>query len=105
VGLTARQEFRAARLVFEGRMLRGATVDLGDHRLLLSPARIKVTRYLKGRGPRIVRVQTGLTANHRGVSESGEGILPAAGQRWRIFTWRSRQPLPTSDCNGTRRIR
>jgi hypothetical protein len=105
VGLTARQEYRSARLVFDGRMLAGATVGAGGHRVLSSPARVTVSRYLKGHGPRIVRVQTALTATSNGVTENSEGIMPRVGERWRIFTDRSRQPLPTSDCNGSRRLR
>jgi hypothetical protein len=86
-------------------MLPGATVSADDHRVLSSPARVVVIRYLKGHGPRIVRVQTGVTATSNGVTENSEGILPMAGERWRIFTDRSRQPLPTSDCNGSRQLR
>ena len=105
VGLTARQEYRSARLVFDGRMLAGATVGAGGHRVLSSPARVAVTRYLKEHGPRIVRVQTAVTATSKGVTENSEGILPQIGERWRIFTDRSREPLPTSDCDGSRRLR
>ena len=105
VGLTAREKYRSARLVFDGRMLAGATVGAGGHRVLSSPARVAVTRYLKGHGPRIVRVQTAVTTTSNGVTENSEGILPRVGERWRIFTDRSRQPLPTSDCNGSRRLR
>jgi hypothetical protein len=105
VGLTARQQYRSARLVFDGSMLAGATVVVGRHRVLSSPARVAVTRYLKGHGPRIVRVQTAVTAASNGVTENSEGITPRVGERWRIFTDRSRQPLPTSDCNGSRRLR
>jgi hypothetical protein len=86
-------------------MLPGATVSADDHRLLSSPARVAVIRYLKGHGPRIVRVQTGVTDTSKGVTENSEGILPMPGERWRIFTGRSRQPLPTSDCNGSRQLR
>jgi hypothetical protein len=92
-------------LVFEGRMLPGATVSADDHRVLSSPARVAVILYLKGHGRRIVRVQTGVTATSKGVTENSEGILPMAGERWRICTDRSRQALPTSDCNGTRQLR
>jgi hypothetical protein len=105
VGLTARQQYRSARLVFDGTMLAGATVGAGGHRVLSSPARVTVSRYLKGHGPRIVRVQTAVTATSNGVTENSEGIFPRVGERWRIFTDRSRQPLPTSDCNGSRRLR
>lgn len=105
VGLTARRQYRLARLVFDGRMLAGPTAGTGDHRVLSSPARVAVIRYLKGHGPRIVRVQTAVTATSDGETENSEGIMPRVGQRWRIFTDRSRQPLPTSDCNGSRRLR
>lgn len=105
VGLTARQRYRSARLVLDGRMLAGATAGAGDQRVLSSPARVAVTQYLKGHGPRTVRVQTAVTATPNGVTENSEGILPGVGQRWRIFTDRSPQPLLTSDCNGSRRLR
>ena len=103
-GLTTRHAFKAARLVFDGRMLPGPTVPAGYRQVLSSPARVGVTRYLKGRGPRIVRVQTAVTPTARGVTENSEGILPIAGQHWRIYTDRSRQPLPTSDCNRSRPV-
>lgn len=105
VGLTARQEFRAARLVFDGTMLPGPTAMASHRQVLSSPARLRVTKYLKGRGPRIVRVRTAVTSTKRGVTVNSEGILPIVGQRWRIYTDRSRQPLPTSDCNGSRALR
>jgi predicted MFS family arabinose efflux permease len=48
VGLTALQEYRSARLVFDGKMLpgatAGATAGAGEHRVLSSPARVEVTR-------------------------------------------------------------
>ncbi len=105
VGLTTRQEFKTARLVFDGTMLPGPTIPGGYPSVLSSPARVRVTRYLKGDGPRIVRVQTAATVNAHGVTENSEGILPVTGQHWRIYTDRSRQPLPTSDCNGSRALR
>ncbi len=105
VGLTARQEFKAARLVFDGTMLSGPTVMASHRQVLSSPARLRVTKYLKGRGPRIIRVATAVTSTTRGVTVNSEGILPIVGQRWRIYTGRWRQPLPTSDCNGSRALR
>ena len=67
--------------------------------------RFKVTRYLKGRGPTIVRVQTG----HR-VFADGSGsttsvsIVVRKGERWRIFARGSaRKILQTSVCDGSRR--
>lgn len=67
--------------------------------------RFKVTRYRKGRGPTIVRVQTG----HR-VFADGSGsttsvsIVVRKGERWRIFARGSaRKILQTSVCDGSRR--
>jgi len=65
---------------------------------------VRVIRYLKGRGPRIVRVQTALRMDRNGVVENAEGIEPRAGQRWRIFTGGRRQPFATSICSGSRRL-
>ncbi len=103
-GLSAREEFTAAKLVSDGTMLPGSTVQEGQRRVLSSPARVRVSRYLKGRGPRVVRVQTGSTHTGSGVTVSGEGIQPVAGQRWRIYADRSSQPLTTSVCSGSRRL-
>ena len=68
--------------------------------------RFTVARYRKGRGPRIVRVQTG----HR-VFADGSGsttsvsIVVRKGQRWRIFAQGSpRKILRTSVCDGSRRL-
>jgi hypothetical protein len=67
--------------------------------------RFRVTRYLKNRGPSVVRVQTG----HR-VFPDGSGatssvsIVVGKGQRWRIFAQSSpRRILRTSVCDGSRR--
>jgi hypothetical protein len=67
VGLTAAQQFAAARIVFDGVMLSGPTVGSGRRRVLSSPARVRVVRYLKGSGPGLVRVQTALRRVPNGV--------------------------------------
>jgi hypothetical protein len=64
-----------------------------------------VNRYLKGRGPRIVRVSTG---NVRRADGSGSvtsvSIIAARGQRWRIFARGSPwKVLRTTLCDGSRR--
>ena len=67
--------------------------------------RFKVTRYLKGRGPTIVRVQTGnrVFADGSG-SITSVSIVVRKGERWRIFARGSvRKILQTSDCDGSRR--
>lgn len=100
-GLSERQQFKAARLVFDATMLPGPTVHEGRRRVLSSPAHVRVSRYLKGHGPPVVRVQTGLMRAGSGVTVGGEGIEPTAGQRWRIYAQGS-QPLATSVCLGSR---
>ena len=68
--------------------------------------RFKVTRYRKGRGPAIVRVQTG----HRAFTDGSGGttsvsIVVKKGQRWRIFARGSaRKLLQTNVCDGSRRL-
>jgi hypothetical protein len=100
-GLTHREQFARARVVADGRMLRGPA---GRQGVLFSPARIKVARYLKGHGPRILRVQTAIRRTATGIAGNDAGIEPAGGQRWLIYASRSRQPLATSICAGSRRL-
>ncbi|MEP7334145.1 MAG: hypothetical protein ABI717_00055 [Actinomycetota bacterium] len=68
--------------------------------------RFRVDRYLKGRGPRIVRVATG---NIRRADGSGSvtsvSIVVRRGERWRIYAQGStRKVLRTSLCDGSRRL-
>jgi hypothetical protein len=67
--------------------------------------RFKVTRYLKNRGPTIVRVQTGHKVFPDGSgSTSSVSIVVRKGERWRIFAQGSpRKILRTSICDGSRR--
>jgi hypothetical protein len=62
-------------------------------------------RYLKGGGPRTVRVRTAVTITGRGITVAEDGIEPRVGEVWRIYTTSRRQPLETSICAGSRRIR
>jgi hypothetical protein len=67
--------------------------------------RFRITRYLKGRGPTIVRVQTGnrVFADGSG-STSSVSIVVRKGERWRIFARGSaRKILQTNVCDGSRR--
>lgn len=67
--------------------------------------RFKVTRYVKNRGPTIVRVQTGHKVRRDGSgSTTSVSIVVKKGQRWRIFAQGSpRKILRTSVCDGSRR--
>jgi hypothetical protein len=105
VGLTPAEQFAAARIVLDGTMLRGPIVGPGRRAVLSSPARVRVIRYLKGSGPRVVRVQTAARRVRGGVIYNSEGIEPRAGERWRIFTDSRRQPFDTTVCSGSRTLR
>ncbi|HKO26518.1 MAG TPA: hypothetical protein VJU80_03605 [Solirubrobacteraceae bacterium] len=95
------QQFAAARRVFVGVMLPGPATQGG---VLGSPARMRVARYLKGHGPRTVRVDTALRIEPGGITGGSEGILPRAGERWKIYTDSRRQPFATSICGGSKRL-
>jgi len=90
-----------AQVAFVGVMLPGPTVPAGPGDVLLSPARIRVDRYLKGGGPRIVTVVTGVTKYGDEVTGASEGIMPLAGQRWRIYAMTKTMPYDTSVCSGS----
>jgi hypothetical protein len=91
----------AARIAFAGIMLPGPAVRSSHGSVLVSPARVRVTRYLKGGGPAVVTVTTGVTRTASGAASNAEGIEPRAGQRWTIYTASRQMPYETSDCNGT----
>jgi hypothetical protein len=90
-----------ARIVFVGVMLPGATVRAGGRNVLVSPARVRVVRYLKGTGPSVVTVSTGVTRTGSTRVGSEDGIQPQAGERWRIYTTSQHAPYQTSICGGS----
>jgi hypothetical protein len=92
----------AARVAFIGTMMAGDAVKLGDRPVLLSPAKVRVSRYLKGHGPRIARVRT---AAESASAANCEGIEPQAGQRWLIYSPSKTSPYDTSVCAGSRQLR
>jgi hypothetical protein len=102
--VTPAQQFAFARRVFVGVMLPGRTVSYGAGRVLTSPARMRVERYLKGHGPRTVRVDTAVSTTRSGIAVVEDGTEPRAGQRWKIYTDSRRQPFATSICGGSRRV-
>jgi hypothetical protein len=91
-------ELRArADVIFDGKALEGPTAT--------GVQRFRATRYLKGRGPEVVRVQTG---NRRRADGSGSitsvSIIVKRDERWRIFAQGSpRRVLETNQCAGSRR--
>jgi hypothetical protein len=68
--------------------------------------RFRVARYLKGRGPTILRVQTGNKVSGTGSgSVTSVSIVVKKGQRWRIFAQGNpRKVLQTNICAGSRRL-
>jgi hypothetical protein len=96
---TTSSQLRArADVIFDGIAFEGPTAT--------GAQRFKVTRYLKGRGPTVVRVQTGHTVRPDGTgSTTSVAIVVRKSQRWRIFAQGSaRRVLRTSVCDGSRRL-
>ena len=65
---------------------------------------MRVLRYLKGSGPRTVKVTTAVTITNRGVTEAEDGIEPQLGEIWKIYTDSRHQPFDTSICRGSTRL-
>jgi len=90
-------ELRArADVIFDGTALDGPTPT--------GIQRFRVSRYLKGGGPRVVRVHTG---NVRRADGSGSitsvSIAPRRGERWRLLArGASARLLRTTLCDGSR---
>jgi hypothetical protein len=97
LAMTPAQQRARAQTIFDGRALEGPTAT--------GIQRFRVTRYIKGRGPQIVRVNTG---NIRRADGSGfmtsVSIIVKRGERWRIFA-RGIPPkvLRTNVCDGSRK--
>ena len=95
-----------ADVVFEGVALAGEI----DNGTLLSPARFRVDRYLKGSGSGVVQVTTAYESSGPfgllGTSlVSTVGITPRPGERWRILAQtKSENALDTSICLGSERL-
>lgn len=94
----AEQRARAD-IIFDGVALDSATTT--------GVERFRVLRYLKGRGPQIVRVLTG-----RRRYPNGGGVVTSVsidarrGERWRIYARRVRDGVwKTNVCDGSRRLR
>ena len=86
-----------ADVIFDGVALEGPTST--------GVQRFRVTRYRKGRGPAIVRVNTGTIRRADGTgSTTSVSLFVKRGERWRIFARGSaRKVLQTNLCDGSRR--
>jgi len=101
---SASQYLASATVAFVGVMLPGADAEVGGSKVRTSPARVRVVHWLKGRGPSVVTVKTGVVRNSAGVAENAEGLLARAGQRWVIYATSKRMPYQTSACFGSARV-
>jgi len=90
-----------ARIVVIARALPGPTATLGHLHVLTSPARFAVVRYVRGHGPAVVEVTTGVTRASGSARVSSGGIRPLAGQTWEIVAPNGASPLDTSVCDGS----
>lgn len=93
-------ELRArADLIFDGLALEGPTAT--------GVQRFRVTRYRKGRGPTIVRVQTGTIRRADGSGTTTSiALYVRKGERWRIFARGSaKRVLQSNYCDGSQRLR
>ena len=93
---TDAERLAAADAVFEGLVVRGPD----------SPARLKVLRYIKGKGPKELSVETGSTRNRNGtMTSTSVGIRPLPGETWLIYGLGTRKgAVITSSCAGSRRV-
>lgn len=98
VPMTAAQQRARADVIFDGAALSGPTST--------GIQRFRVARYVKGRGPGIVRVDTGNVRRADGTgSVTSVSIVVRLGERWRIYARGSAlRVLKTSVCDGSRRL-
>jgi hypothetical protein len=98
IPMTAAQQRARADVIFNGLALEGPTAT--------GIQRLRVTRYLKGSGPRVVRVNTMSIRRADGSgSTTSVSLVVRAGQKWRIYGRGSaRKVLRTSLCDGSRRL-
>ena len=97
IPLSSAEQRARADVIFDGVAMEGPTAT--------GVQRFRVLRYLKGRGPKLVRVSTGNIRRADGTgSVTSVSVVAARGQRWRIFARGStRSVLRTTVCDGSRR--
>lgn len=93
--VSASDRWKLAAVIVDARALEGPTAT--------GVQRFRVVRFLKGGGPTVIRVATGVARNADGSGwTSGEGIFVRRGERWRIFArGSSHRVLRTSVCDGS----
>lgn len=92
------QQRARASVIFDGVALEGPTRT--------GVQRFRVTRYLKGSGPGIVRVNTGRIKRPDGTgSVASVSLIVERNERWRIFGRVSpKKILQSNACDGSRKL-
>ena len=93
--VSASEQWKRATVIVDARALEGPTAT--------GVQRFRVVRYLKGRGPGVIRVATGVVRKSDGSGvTSSVGLFVRRGERWRIFAEGSTLGiLRTSVCDGS----
>ena len=96
---TAAENRARASVVFDGVALEGATPT--------GVQRFRVTRYLKGSGPAVVRVNTGHIRRADGTRTfSSVSLMVKRSERWRIYARGAATSILQSNmCAGSQRLR
>jgi hypothetical protein len=94
---TPAEQRARANVIFDGFALEGATPS--------GIQRFRVTRYLKGRGSAVLRVNTGNRRRADGTgSTTSVSLVVRRGERWRVFARGSvRKTLFSNLCDGSRK--
>ncbi len=95
---TSKQQRAHAAVIFDGVALENPTSS--------GVQRFRVTHYLKGNGPRVVRVNTGFVKRPDGTgSITSVSLMVHRGERWRINSRDSAgRILRTTACDGSRKL-
>ena len=98
IRMTAAEQRARADVVFDGVALEGPTAT--------GVQRFRVSRYSKGRGPTVVRVNTGTIRRADGTTTvTSVSIVAKRGERWRIFARGvATRVLRSSLCDGSRKL-
>lgn len=93
---------RRADVVVEAVFREGPTTDAGREDALLSPATADVTKVDKGAPALVIEVRTAVFQRGDQTGMSSVGILPRAGERWRLrLHGTGEEPYNTSVCDGS----
>lgn len=98
ISATAQEQRTRASVIFDGVALENPTGT--------GVQRFRITRYIKGRGPHVVRVSTGFIKHADGSGTlTSVSLIVRRGERWRIYGRGSATSiLRTSVCAGSRKL-